>query len=105
MEPGEELEHTAKRELKEETGLSAVHLKLLSVFSGKDFYYKYPHGDEVYNVIAAYICDTYEGTKLGQAEEVKDSRFFHLNNLPKRISPHDKPILEAYKKAIGMIAD
>lgn len=61
MEIGETLEQVAKRELFEETGLTANNLMLLEVFSGQDLYYQYPHGDEVYNVVAAYICKDYKG--------------------------------------------
>lgn len=45
LEIGETLEEVAKRELYEETGLVAKKLKLFNVFSGKEFYYKYPNGD------------------------------------------------------------
>lgn len=47
MEIGETLVQVAKRELFEETGLIANKLKLFNVYSGENFYYKYPHGDEV----------------------------------------------------------
>lgn len=58
---GETLEQVAKRELFEETGLVAIKLELFNIYSGEKFYYQYPHGDEVYNVVAAYICKDYEG--------------------------------------------
>src|SRR4051812_13168743 len=61
LELGETLEAAAKRELLEETGLVANELELFNIFSGEDFYYKYPHGDEVYNVIATYVCADYQG--------------------------------------------
>ena len=38
LEIGETLAETAKRELKEETGLEAEHLELLNVYSGDAFY-------------------------------------------------------------------
>lgn len=60
LEPGESMEEVARRELYEETGLIAHKIKLLNIFSGMDLYYKYPHGDEVYNVVAAYVCRDYE---------------------------------------------
>lgn len=52
MEPGETFEETAARELFEEAGLRAGSFRLVTVLSGKDMYFRYPHGDEVYNVIA-----------------------------------------------------
>lgn len=50
MEPGETFEQTARRELWEEAGLEAGALRLLEVVSGPEFFYRYPNGDEVYNV-------------------------------------------------------
>ena len=61
MELGESLEEVARREMLEETGLAAQHLELFHTYSGKDFYYQYPHGDEVYNVVTTFICMEYEG--------------------------------------------
>lgn len=48
-ELGETVEETAKRELFEETGLTANSLELLGVFSGKELFYTYPNGDMVSN--------------------------------------------------------
>lgn len=96
LEIGETLEEVAKRELYEETGLVAKKLKLFNVFSGKEFYYKYPHGDEFYNVIAAYVCTDFEGEIKMDENEVQDLRFFHLGELPTNISPPDMPIIQEY---------
>lgn len=96
LEIGETLEEVAKRELYEETGLVAKKLKLFNVFSGKEFYYKYPNGDEVYNVIAAYVCTDFEGEIKMDENEVQDLRFFHLGELPTNISPPDMPIIQEY---------
>ena len=53
LEPGELVEDTARRETFEETNLEINEISLLGVFSGPELYYKYPNGDEVYNVIIA----------------------------------------------------
>ncbi|MGE6256712.1 NUDIX hydrolase [Heyndrickxia sporothermodurans] len=96
MEPGETLEEVAHRELFEETGFVALQLTLFSVFSGEEFYYKYPHGDEVYNVVATYICTDYEGETRIDPEEVVELRFFPLNQLPENISPPEMPIIREF---------
>lgn len=44
MELYETIEETAIRELKEETGICADELELVTVLSGKEFYYEYPNG-------------------------------------------------------------
>lgn len=76
MEPGETLEEVAKRELLEETNLTAIDLIAFNLYSGKEFYYRYPHGDEVYNVVATYFCKQYHGLLQGNSDEVLDVQFF-----------------------------
>ncbi len=93
LEPGESLESTALRELKEETGFHADDLSFFKVYSGKELYYKYPHGDEVYNVIAAYICTEYHGTAVPDPEEAVQVEFFPMEQLPENISPPDKIVI------------
>jgi 8-oxo-dGTP pyrophosphatase MutT (NUDIX family) len=93
LEMGETLEEVAKRELYEETGLIANNLEFFNLFSGKEFYYKYPHGDEVYNVISTYICTDYSGQLKMDESEAKELHFFHLDRLPSTISPPDFPII------------
>lgn len=100
MEPGESLEQVAVRELFEETGLAGVKLSLLQVFSGKDMYYQYPHGDEVYNVVAAFICNTYSGQLLKEENEVAALQFFSLDELPTAISPPDQIVVDYYVRQV-----
>ncbi|MDQ0901267.1 8-oxo-dGTP pyrophosphatase MutT (NUDIX family) [Paenibacillus sp. V4I7] len=98
MEPGETLEEVAKRELFEETGLEARSLELFNIFSGKDLYYKYPHGDEVYNVVSAYVCSDFDGVLKGDGVEVQELRFFSFDEMPIELSPPDKPIINEFLK-------
>jgi 8-oxo-dGTP pyrophosphatase MutT (NUDIX family) len=96
MELGEKLEEVAQRELLEETGLISSDLTFFNVFSGNEFYYKYPHGDEVYNVVTAYICHNYEGELRSEVEEVGELTFFRLDQLPTNINPPDFPVIKEY---------
>ena len=83
----ENVEDAAKRELLEETGLTANSLELFGVFSGKELHYIYPNGDEVSNVDIVYICRDYTGTLKRQKDEVKELRFFAHDEIPEKLSP------------------
>ena len=96
MELGETLEQVAQRELLEETGLKAKNLTLINTYSGQDFYYQYPHGDEVYNVVSAFEFKENNGQLIHDQAEATMLQFFSLDDLPKNISPPDRPILEDY---------
>ena len=61
MELGESFEETAKRELKEETNLDIIDLKLVKVLSGKDTYREYPNGDKLYDITAIFVITNYNG--------------------------------------------
>jgi 8-oxo-dGTP pyrophosphatase MutT (NUDIX family) len=96
IEPGERLEEAAKRELLEETGLIAKQLTFFNIFSGEEFYYNYPHGDEVYNVITSYICGDYEGDLKVDEHEVRALQFFPLDEIPSNINPVEIPIIQKF---------
>lgn len=82
LEIGETLEETAKRELKEETNLDCDNFTLLNAFSGNDFYFKYPNGDELYSVIALYLADDFNGSLKITDDESIDLSFFSKSELP-----------------------
>ena len=82
IELGEALEETATRELKEETNLDCNSFTLFNVFSGKDFYFKYPNGDELYSVVALYFANDVSGElKITDGESFKLD-YFSKDNLP-----------------------
>lgn len=87
MEPGESAEDTARRELLEETGLTARGLELVGVFSGPEEHAFYPNGDEVYNVEFFYVCRDWFGTLKREEDEVEELRFFPLDEFPDDLSP------------------
>ncbi|WP_107841567.1 NUDIX hydrolase [Metasolibacillus meyeri] len=82
MELGDSFEETAQKELFEETGLIAHELKLVGLASGKELYYQFSHGDEIYNATAIFQATTVTGT-LKIDKESKDLQYFSLNQLPK----------------------
>ena len=85
LELGESLEETACRELYEETGLRADSVELLTVLSGKDFYFEYPNGDKLYSVVALFLAEDISGDlKITDGESLMLQYF----------SPHNLPTLE-----------
>jgi 8-oxo-dGTP pyrophosphatase MutT (NUDIX family) len=81
MEIGDSFEETAYKELYEETGLVAEELQLVGLASGKELYFKFPHGDEIYNATAIFKATAVTGT-LKKNEESKALDYFPLDNLP-----------------------
>ena len=81
MEIGDSFEETAKKELFEETGLITNHLEILGLASGKEFYYKFPHGDEIYNATVIFKAGKVSGN-LKKDEESRELAYFPLDSLP-----------------------
>ncbi|MBQ4105836.1 MAG: NUDIX hydrolase [Clostridia bacterium] len=91
LELGESLEETAHRELREETGLTAEKMSLLTVLSGKDFYFEYPNGDILYSVVALFVAENVSGDL-----EITDGESFELNYFDIK----DLPNLESRAKSM-----
>lgn len=89
VEIGEKVEDAAKRELFEETGITANKLELLGVFSGENMMYTYPNGDEVSIVGINYVCSDFTGELLSETDETIELKWFDIENLPLEISPPD----------------
>ena len=96
VEIGESVEEAAKRELYEETGLRANELELLGVFSGKDMFYTYPNGDQIYIIGIDYICRDFSGALLPETDEILELNWFDIHDLPQEISPPDRRPLSAF---------
>lgn len=82
MELYETIEETAIRELKEEAGITAEDLELVSVLSGKDYYFEYPNGDKMCTVIVLFKILNYSGDIVVSDNESNELKFFSLDNLP-----------------------
>ena len=98
VELGEFVEEAAKRELLEETGLTANALDLFGVFSGPELHHVYPDGNEVYIIDTVYLCNDFSGIPKFQEEECLDLQWFAYDCLPENLSP---PIVPALKKFIS----
>ncbi|WP_409369644.1 NUDIX hydrolase [Lysinibacillus sp. 38-6] len=96
MELAESLEQTAERELFEETGLRAKNFKFLDLLSGQNLYFKYPHGDEVYNVISVYVAEgTYGELSMTDGESL-DLQYFSPTDLPANLDERAQYIIKKH---------
>jgi 8-oxo-dGTP pyrophosphatase MutT (NUDIX family) len=96
-EPGEYVEQAARRETLEETSLEVGEMSLFGVFSGPELYYKYPNGDEVYNVTIVHLARDWRG-KVELNHEHTEFRWFAADEIPENISPPIKPVIEKFKQ-------
>jgi ADP-ribose pyrophosphatase YjhB (NUDIX family) len=94
LEIGESVEEAAQREVLEETGLVVGNLSLYKIFSGDSFYFQYPNGDQVYNIIVCFMTDDVKG-ELAKDHESLDLRYFDLADLPEEIIPTSRLMLES----------
>lgn len=96
LELFEEMEACAKREVFEETGLIVHKLNLITIYSGKDFYYVYPNGDKCANVIASYWTNDFSGDITKTTSETKNCRFFKTEKMPQNIANHEKRMIKNF---------
>jgi 8-oxo-dGTP pyrophosphatase MutT (NUDIX family) len=101
MEIGESLEDTARREVKEETGLEIGSMELLDVLSGPEYYLKLPNGDEIYSVTSVYFTSQVIGNVIVDETESIDLKFFPMHKLPMEINEANRNYIECFFKVVG----
>ena len=95
VEVGERVYAAAKRELFEETGLTANNMTLYGVYSGEEMLYTYPNGDEVFIVGTIYFCTDFSGEMICETNETLALEWFSVDALPKEINPPDiQPLMD-----------
>lgn len=99
VERGETTEETARREVREETGLDVGELALFQVFSGKEFYYECPNGDQVFAVWVVYVTNDAHGYLRADGKEGFELRYFPTQDIPVELTQQSKLIVESFLKA------
>ncbi|MCP8967026.1 NUDIX hydrolase [Ectobacillus ponti] len=98
MEFGESTEETAKREVYEETGFQVEDLRLIGIFSGKNYVTKLANGDVFQSVTAAYYTRNYSGRMAADRLEGTALQFFPLDALPDYMVGSHRKMITAYQK-------
>lgn len=96
MDLGESLEDTARREFFEETGLTVGELTLVGVFSGAEYHYTLPNGDEFYAVTTAYMARDATGELAMETTETRDLQYFQVHELPETLGRVYRDSITAY---------
>jgi 8-oxo-dGTP pyrophosphatase MutT (NUDIX family) len=91
VEPGEQLEDAARRELREETGLIVGELTLLSARSGPEFLLVYPNGDQCQVISLTYRAESWSGHLDISDPETTDLKFY---------DPLELPEMNSYNRAL-----
>ncbi len=84
-ELGDSLLETAQRELLEETGLAASSWTFVTMLSGKEFFFTYPNGDQIYNISAVYVAREISG-ELRTDSDSLDLRWDEFDQLPSNLA-------------------
>ena len=99
MEPGESIEETVRREVREEVGLDLRELRFVGVFSGPGFSRTLSNGDQISMVVVAFAA-RHTGQPLAiDPDEVVQAGFFALDGLPSPMRATTLQFLDAYRTA------
>jgi 8-oxo-dGTP pyrophosphatase MutT (NUDIX family) len=95
IDPGEEPARAVIREVFEETGLRVRPERLVAVLGGREFFHKYPNGDEVEPTTSVFECRIIGGSLGCQDQEATELRFFDPGELPDLVGPYRRELLTA----------
>jgi len=76
MEPGERASEAVVREVREETALEVEPGALIGIYSGPEFAFAYPNGDQVQPVTIFFECQAVGGELDPDREEILEGRYF-----------------------------
>ncbi len=82
MELGESAADAAVREAREEVGLEVVAERLIGVYSGPEFGFRSPGGDQVQLLLLFFECQVRGGTLRADGDESLEVRYFGADDVP-----------------------
>jgi len=96
---GESVEYAARRELKEETGLTDIFLEQLYTFSDPD---RDPREHVV--TVAYFALVNLSDHPVKAASDARNAAWFEINDVPKLAFDHDRILNTAYQRLQGKIS-
>lgn len=91
----ENTEDAARREVREEIGLSLGKIRLFGVYSGPQMTVTFSNGDVCNFVDVVYVCDDFEGKPVPDGDEVEGLEWFGFADIPENLHITDRqPILD-----------
>jgi 8-oxo-dGTP diphosphatase len=82
LEPGEDLLSCIRRELYEESGLTAGELSLVGVYAGPEYESTYPNGDQVQQYTICFQGNMDGGVMQVDGHESSEQKFFSPQDIP-----------------------
>lgn len=89
----ESLEEVCRREVKEEMGFDIEIIRPL-----KPMMVPKPGNPETWVILIHYLAKRLDEIKLGA--DIKEAKWFNIDNLPSDCAPNIKPVIEEYKKSL-----
>ncbi len=87
MEIGETARQAAEREVKEETGLTAIAGEFVGIYSSPQLV-TYPNGDQCQMMTQIFVCAVTGGDLKADGDETLELRYFPLSERPRLFRPH-----------------
>src|SRR4051794_28258521 len=87
MELGESAAEGAVRETREEVGLEVVPERLIGIYTGPEYGFTYPNGDQVQLVLTFFECRVVGGALAPDRDEALEVRYFGSAGTPPPMRP------------------
>jgi ADP-ribose pyrophosphatase YjhB (NUDIX family) len=103
MELDESVSDALRREVFEETGLTAIEFTLIAIYSHPRYTAVTSYGDPYQFVAHVFRVDAWEGELVTATDETTDARFFALDALPDDLSTLYRETLEDARRFDGRV--